>query len=221
MANIELKQYLLRSVLVAAISSTLISCSSGPLVQYPAVNDQYITKGHDVSSEMVSETMSQGDGEAGLAIGELKKLDEFAAQFVANGSGAFTIIVPEGGDRMKAISNAETIREYSLQSGIRTEELDLRIAKLGDQDSPVVMSYEAYSVTLPNCGKFLPKPSYNPENKVASDLGCSVMNNIALMTANPADLVKGRIPTKPDGNVAGKQVEDYRFGNERAPDQEN
>ncbi len=219
MAVLKSKQNILRMMLAAAIGGTLISCSSGPLVHYPAVNDAYITKGHDVSSEMVSETMSQGDGEAGLAVGELKKLDEFAAQFVANGSGAFTIIVPEGGDRMKAISNAESIRKYSLQSGIRTEELDLRIAKLGDQKSPVVMSYEAYSVTLPNCGKFLPKPSYNPENKVASDLGCSVMNNIALMMSNPADLVKGRIPTKPDGNVAGKQVEDYRFGEDRAPEE--
>jgi pilus biogenesis lipoprotein CpaD len=212
MLNLSIKQNIIRSVLLATVGVVLVACSSGPAVLYPPANEGMISKGHDVSSKIVSQTMAVGNGDAGLAPGELEKLDHFALQFIRNGSGYFTIIVPEGGNRARAEANADELRYFSERAGLRSEELDLRIAKLDQLNGPVVMSYQSYSVKLRQCGKHLPNPSYNPENRAAPDYGCSIMNNIALMTSNPADLVRGRNPSRATATTSSPELEALRVG---------
>jgi pilus biogenesis lipoprotein CpaD len=212
MLNVSIKKNLIRSILVATLSATLAACSSGPGVLYPPADEGMLSKGYDVNSKTVSQTMALGTGEAGLAPGELEKLTHFARQFIKNGSGYFTIIVPEGGNRIRAEANAEELRNHSERAGLRSEELNLLIAKLDQQKGPVIMSYQSYSVKLRQCGKHFPNASYNPENRVSPDHACSIMNNIALMTSNPADLVGGRNPGRTTGSTSSPELEALRLG---------
>jgi pilus assembly protein CpaD len=206
------KKHLLKLAVVGAISCAVAACSSGPGVMYPLTDEGVASKPPKVTSKIVSETMSAGDGFAGLAPGELAKLDNFAMRFIENGSGYFTIIVPEANDRVIAEANAKQIHAYSRKAGLRAEELDIRIANLNDQSGPVVMSYEAYSVKLRTCGKHLPNPSYNPENRMSPDFGCSIANNIALMVSNPADLVVGRNRTQSPATTSSAELDALRQG---------
>ena len=201
-----------RKILAPLLLLSVAACVSPPGVYYADLPQDSWVPRLEVSSAVRSETFEFGDSEAGLAPGEAVRYHELVLSFINNGGGPFTVIVPEGGDRGNAEAHAIALKNYSLQVGLRPEELDMRIAELDGQKGPIVVSYSEYAVEAPRCGKHSANASYNPENLPAPDWGCSIYNNYAAMVSNPADIVRARIPSKADGNKSSPELEAYRLG---------
>ena len=65
--------------------------------------------------------------------------------------------------------------------------------------------------SVPNCPNWSAPSTPNYENKQMSNFGCGVNSGLALMVANPDDLVQGREGSGvSDGMAANKAVEMYR-----------
>lgn len=68
-------------------------------------------------------------------------------------------------------------------------------------------------VVLPACPDWSAWPNYSTfHNQPYSDWSCATAVNLGMMVANPADLVRGRVPGQADGTVMARSVEAYRKG---------
>jgi pilus assembly protein CpaD len=74
-----------------------------------------------------------------------------------------------------------------------------------------------YLVTTPPCPNWSKPPDGDFTNQTDSNFGCANASNLALMVANPADLVAGRELAPADGSIAAGAVQRYETGNVYTP----
>ncbi len=141
------------------------------------------------------------------------QLDRFVADFLQSGSGAIEISVPAGTGRDLALARANVIRSHVIARGVRPSEVQVRLSeRSSDADAPLTVSYERYSVKLPECGNFSKPMSLDPRNLVSPNYGCSTQRNVAAMVSNPADLVRQRNQTPADAQRRSLVIQNYQQG---------
>ena len=79
-------------------------------------------------------------------------------------------------------------------------------------DSPVTVGFETLVVVAPDCGDWSKEPSHDYWNVDYSDFGCSVQHNIAVMIAEPADLLSMRAAGYADTARLNRIIQAYRAG---------
>jgi pilus assembly protein CpaD len=67
-------------------------------------------------------------------------------------------------------------------------------------------------VTAPRCPDWTKPEADEPTNSPSSNFGCATESSLALMVANPADLVRGSPAPGADGEALARGVELYRSG---------
>ena len=141
------------------------------------------------------------------------QLDRFVADFLQSGSGAIEISVPAGTARNLALARANVIRSHIIARGVRPSEVQVRLSERNtDADAPLTVSYERYSVKLPECGDYSSTMSLDPRNRVSPNFGCSTQRNVAAMVANPADLVRQRNLAPADAERRSLVIQNYQQG---------
>ena len=65
----------------------------------------------------------------------------------------------------------------------------------GAADPPIRVSYLRYVAEPPQCGDWSTNLAYEPTNLPYPNLGCAQQRNLAVMVANPADLLGPRSET--------------------------
>jgi len=85
---------------------------------------------------------------------------------------------------------------------------------LSEQSAPgaVTVSYQRYTVAVPNCGDWSASARVDHQNLAHSNFGCSQQRNIGLMAADPADLVRMREPQSTDAQNANRVMQKFRTG---------
>ncbi|HXQ49801.1 MAG TPA: CpaD family pilus assembly lipoprotein [Stellaceae bacterium] len=146
-----------------------------------------------------------------LSAPERDRLDAFVGQF--------------GGDRPESIhaeihgpvasNRLTTVADAMVSHGVERAKLKLfpgeRATAGGRPGAQTITIAATRAVAVaPSCPGFVDHPSAPGDNRVAPDLGCSDVSNLASMVADPADLLKGRGTPYSDGAVAAGAVELYR-----------
>lgn len=80
-----------------------------------------------------------------------------------------------------------------------------------------IIESERYLVTLPQCPNWSKYPPLGYTNIHASNFGCTTAVDLALMVANPADLVEGRPLGPVDANPAVSAVQRYETDKVQLP----
>ena len=146
---------------------------------------------------------------------DLAKMDGFLDEFMRTGGGILEIAVVENGvNALDAIKQANAIRKHALKRGLRRSEIVVKVRRLDDAtvSGPIVLSFESYRVNIPKCGDFSQGTSYNPENILHRNFGCSIQTAIAAMVSNPADLERPRTRRPADTARHNLVLQHYRGG---------
>ncbi len=78
----------------------------------------------------------------------------------------------------------------------------------------VMLTVSRYVVVPPNCPDWSKPNTFDYKNTSQPNWACADQHNLALMVANPRDLVRGRAPDGQDGMRAAIGVERYRIDDE-------
>lgn len=196
-----------RAALAALGAAGLAAALGGCANDSRAVIDVQRTHKINVTSHFVQTPIEMTDSV--LEPAESAKLAGAVADFIHSGSGSFDIVVPAGVD--DAAAKAETLRRFAIGAGARADEVQARLSDVAG-GAPIVVSYERYVATPPNCGPTTDNAAYNPRNLPQDSFGCVTQNNLAVMVSNPADLVRARRETPPDPTLRASGVRAYREG---------
>jgi pilus assembly protein CpaD len=178
-----------------------------------AVVDPERTHKVEVSSQYVSTPIMLGRNNA-LEPSESAKLAATVGAFMSAGGGTLEIVVPQGAG---AAAKAKVVRDFALAAGARGAEVDVRFADVAVSE-PIVVSYERFVATAPDCNPTRQNAGFNPQNLRQDSYGCAVQHNLAVMVANPADLVHMQRETPADATLRTKGVVDYRAGESPSSD---
>ena len=78
--------------------------------------------------------------------------------------------------------------------------------------APIVISYRQYVASAPRCGDWTMDYAYNPRNVNSPNFGCATQSNLAVMVADPHDLVAPRDMAPVDAARRDIIVDKYRKG---------
>jgi len=143
----------------------------------------------------------------GLDAASSGELDRFARDYVENGSGAISVSAPR---RLgEAAPNVVVGRLVSLGVPRNRIMLGSDDANVADEVKVTYIRYQAHSEP---CGDWSVNLGYTSENKPSPNLGCATHHNLAVMVADPRDLVTPK-PLEPDDAQRRLTVLDkYRKG---------
>lgn len=194
--------------LCTALGLSLSACSnSGPEFTTNVERDHPV----QVVSRQVERPVTVSSENLALSPEDTAQLDRFVADFLQSGSGAIEISVPAGTGRDLALARANVIRSHVIARGVRPREVQIRLSDR-EADAPLTVSYDRYSVKLPECGNFSKPMALEPRNLVSPNFGCSSQRNIAAMVANPADLVRPRDRMPADAERRSLVIQNYQRG---------
>lgn len=151
---------------------------------------------------------------------ELTRLDEmrvraFVSAYKRRGHGPLTISSPFGTLNSKAAINAVTeIAEIMDEEGLPHTASKMMAYRAGEDqdDAPVVLSFTRYVAEAPPCGNWTDRYTRNPKNLATPNFGCAAQHNLAVLVADPHDLIEPRGVTASDASRRDTVLGLYREG---------
>lgn len=134
---------------------------------------------------------------------------DFVAEYHRRGRGPMTIYLPSDG---MAVNAARAVGGYLAQQAVPVKALS------GEDDNGMivpgmlVVTYQAYVATVPECGLASSSLGMNPANQSETNYGCAIQRNIGLMVSDPGDMVRPRTAETGDTARATDVITKYRSG---------
>jgi len=146
-------------------------------------------------------------GTARLGASEVNQINRFVAR---DGSQVSVVIGAASGPPALAELRGREVQSLLARRGIAANIL------VGESDrlavNTVLVSIDRYVVTTPRCPDFSKPTESNYTNTPDSNFGCANAQNLGVMVANPADLVRGRELGPQDGSQSVLAIQRYRAG---------
>ncbi len=202
--------------IVCAAAALLAAGCTTPNLQYLPADPSYARERHPVSVEnsVATLVLSGAAGAERLAPSEIARLDGFVAGYISGGHGRLMVTVP-GADagQKRALARGKRIVDRALGRGVRDSEVRLEVeATESSAGAPIVVSYERFVVRVPECGDWSKESSHDITNTIYSDFGCATQRSLALIVANPADLIAPRRGLYRDTVRSNLVIQLYRAG---------
>lgn len=146
---------------------------------------------------------------------EVRKVEAFLRAYKDHGHGPLRLSIPDGTAHQElVISAAVEIRELSWVSGVEYENIEgSAYDARGMSDAPIRMAFTAYEVQRPACPSAAQVDFADARsNNDMPSLGCSVRSNMAVMIADPADVLGARELDGADASRRHIQFEKWRQG---------
>jgi len=180
-----------------------------------------------VSQEPTTHVIRVGRGSSGLSSSQRAQLLNFADHYRVTDSGNSRLVVsvPSGGaNEVSAMQAVGEIRSLLTDQGFGESSISVEAYSAeGAADPPIRVSYLRYVAEPPQCGDWSTNLAYEPTNLPYPNLGCSQQRNLAVMVANPADLLGPRSETARSGErrdqVWGKYVTGQPTGARKSIDE--
>ncbi|MEQ8268507.1 MAG: CpaD family pilus assembly protein [Parvibaculum sp.] len=207
-----------RGSVVLALTLGLAGCGgfNGPEdTQYDA------TYTHPISVEADVATLNVGviQGQPGLMPAERAAIAGFAAAYRQRGHGPLTISTPSGSPNAGAAAVAlSDVRDLLSENGVGGSDLAYTPyrASGSDTSAPLILSFKQYVARPTACGNWSGDYAFDPSNGLLPNHGCATQNNLAVMIADPADLIGPRTMTPADAERRDTVLEKYRAGESTA-----
>lgn len=152
-----------------------------------------------VSQEPTTHLIRVSDGANGLTRSQRGKLIGFVNHYRATdaGNSRLVVSVPSGAANEVGVMHAVgEIRSLLTDHGFAEAAISVEAYNAeGSGSPPIRVSYLRYIAEPPQCRDWSTNLAYEPTNLPYPDLGCSQQRNLAVMVANPADLLGPRSET--------------------------
>lgn len=194
----ELTQNLFRGFCLAAV---LVAGSCTTTFHKDADNFDDPIANHPITVEPSYQSIKLSYNGGVLVPADAAKLEAFLNDYRQHGNGKIAISVPAGASMQQAVVGlANQINEL----GISRDRILVASRDAGTGGSQVELNYISYVARTAPCGDWSEDLSYTAENRTASNLGCANQHNMAMMVADPRDLIE---PRPMDGaNAARRQA---------------
>lgn len=152
-----------------------------------------------VAQKPATMTVRVARGSSGLSPGQRAQVADFLARFrVADaGNSKLVISVPSGApNEIAAMAAVGDLRILIREFGFDETSISVE-AYHADRDpaAPIRISYTRYIAEAPTCGAWPTNLAADYRNVHYPNFGCATQRNLAVMVANPADLLGPRTMT--------------------------
>lgn len=198
--------------IVLALSAALAGCGGFNGVEEAQYDASYT---HPISVEADVATLNVGvvNGQPGLVPSEKAAIESFAAAYRQRGHGPLSISTPSGSPNAGAAAVAlSDVRDILNENGVSNLAYTPYRASGADGSAPLILSFKHYVATPAACGNWSENYAFDPSNGLPPNHGCATQNNLAVMVADPSDLVGPREMTPADAERRNTVLEKYRAG---------
>lgn len=187
----------LRLAAVSIVTLTLTACGQHGRYAEPAgyvISDSAQRHSISVTKKPVYLDINVDSGAGGLTGAQAEHVRGFVRQYQSEGTGRITIMTPSGTVNEGAAFEAmKEIRAVLDHEGVPAGNLELSpYHDEGDPQPPIKVSFTRYVAKAPECGVWPDDLTRTQRNDTYHNFGCSDQRNLALMVANPKDLVEPR-----------------------------
>ncbi|MBA2126641.1 pilus assembly protein CpaD [Hyphomicrobium methylovorum] len=173
-----------------------------------------------VSQQPANLNLSVARGSSGLTSAQRGRVVDFISRNRAGdaGNSRFVIAAPGGSaNEGAALDAAEDVRRLMLSSGYSESSISIEAYHANTREAPLRISYMRYVADAPDCGlNWSENLARAYQNTPYPNMGCSGQRNLAVMVANPADLLGPRTMSPRDSNrrddMYGKYVKGETLG---------
>lgn len=185
--------------LFVLLALALSGCTPAPEPPAMDYKEKYALR---VRMETVALTLPFSQPSAPLAADDQLRFTNLVTGYLDRGHGPITIVAPV---------QPRELRDQLLATGIPSNAIRTVVSESGAGDT-VTLRYERYVAVVPQCGDWTGPAGRNPLNDVHSNFGCASQNNLGVMVADPADLLRMRQATPTDTQNANRVIQRYRAG---------
>jgi pilus assembly protein CpaD len=187
---------------------TLSGCAADTIAGGTPMPEPVAPKQNMVSLTSFDHDIHFANGSTVLAPGEAQSLEDFLKKSAVEDSDDVTIGLSTGDSASLAAA-----RQASILAALK----HLHVPVLPASDpargrNAIRLRVARYVVTPPRCPDWSKPELDEPTNSRSSNFGCASETSLALMVANPRDLVHGTPPAGADGEALARGVALYRSG---------
>lgn len=200
--------------LAVALAFTLVGCGG-----FNGVEDAQSGVNHvhpiSVESDVATLNIDVIPGQPGLSPADKEAITGFAAGYRQRGHGALTISTPSGSPNAGAAAVAlSDVRDVLFESGVGGGDLSYTPyrASGSDKAAPLILSFKRYVARPTACGNWSGSYSSDSSNGLLPNHGCATQNNLAVLVADPADLMGPRNMDPADAGRRSTVLDKYRAG---------
>jgi pilus assembly protein CpaD len=141
---------------------------------------------------------------------------KFARRYKAEGRGPLVVAVPHRARHSRTASESvRTVRTIVAQAGINPSRVRYYGKPNGiDGAETITLTYDRIAAVAPKCGDWSESVVRNPENLPYRNYGCATQRNLAVMVANPTDLL---YPAPETPRMGERREVTYKTWNETPP----
>lgn len=173
-----------------------------------------------VSREPATLRLGVSRGSYGLHPGQRSRLEHFLAKYRSKdaGNSKLVIAVPSGApNEVAAMQVVAEVRHLVSEYGFNPASVRVKAYHdRGNPQPPVRVSYLRYVAQAPECGDWPTNLANEPANVAYPNFGCATQRNLAVMVANPADLLGPRTETPRPNDRRATTWDKYRKGESSA-----
>jgi pilus assembly protein CpaD len=151
-------------------------------------------KRHPIQVSRHTETMAVAvlNGAGGLGADQGPDVRQFLDRYKADGRGPLKVSLPNAmGERLTAAHAFRDVKELIRGAGIPPRAVVTGRHQTSLELGPTLrLSYERPVAVLPRCGDWAEDVGPNPERLPYANFGCATQRNLALMVANPRDILQ-------------------------------
>lgn len=205
-------------IAATALSLSISGCKrylDEPPVMGYAVNDHEARHPIEVVKNTKGIRLSVPRNAYGLTAHQQRKVRNFLAAYSSDPQGSLMIAAPSGAANEGAAFNMLShIRRLTREYEIPAAAIHFRPYYAEGSSRPAIrMSFQKDIAIAPQCGDWSENLARNRSNLPYPNFGCSMQHNLAVMIANPRDLVEPRGGNTPrSGDRRSKVWEKYVKG---------
>ncbi|MES2254325.1 MAG: CpaD family pilus assembly protein [Pseudomonadota bacterium] len=213
----QLTQNLFRGFCLAAV---LAAGSCTTTFHKDADNFDDPLANHPITVEPSYQSVKLSYAGGALGAADAPKLEAFLADYRLHGNGKIAISVPAGANMQQTVT---ALVSQINEMGVSRDRILVASRDAGTGGSQVELNYISYQARTADCGNWSEDLAYTAENRTASNFGCANQHNMAMMVADPRDLLGPRAMDGADAARRQAVIGNYEAGkptsSEKSPDQ--